>query len=114
MQQIKLAQKEYKIRQKGGEGDSLGIIQEIKIRSCEQMVYAWPRTCPGEWDAQIALRFWDTNESRYVGLTDRKLRKLWNMRLTVIPVVAGTLGMVPKGLVKRPEELEIGRRIEKI
>ena len=26
------------------------------------MVYAQPRICPGEWDAQTHLGFWDTND----------------------------------------------------
>ena len=30
----------------------------------------------------------------------RKLQKLWNIRLTVIPAVFGALGMVLKGLAK--------------
>ena len=30
----------------------------------------------------------------------RELRKLWNMRVTVIPIVIGALGTVPKGIRK--------------
>ena len=37
----------------------------------------------------------------------RELKKLWNMRVTVIPVVIGTFGTVTKGLVQGPECLEI-------
>ena len=44
----KLAQKEYKIRR---EGDLLGIVQEIKIWSYYQIVYAQTRICSREWDA---------------------------------------------------------------
>ena len=50
---------------------------------------------------------------RYLDIT-RELKKLWNMRVTVIPIVAGALGTFPKGLEKRLEELEIRRRIETI
>ena len=32
------------------------------------------------------------------------------MRVTVIPIVIGTLGIVPKGLVQGPENLEIRRK----
>ena len=32
-------------------------------------------------------------------------KKLWNMRMTVIPIVVGALGMVPKGLEKSLKEL---------
>ena len=47
----------------GGKGDPLGIVQEIWIWPYEQMVYAQPSTCPGEWDAQTFLEFWDINGS---------------------------------------------------
>ena len=36
-----------------------------------------------------------------------ELKKLWNMRVVVIPNVVGANGMVPKGLEKRLEELEL-------
>ena len=42
----------------------------------------------------------------------RELRKLWNMRLTVIPVIIGTLGMVHKGLERGLENLEISGQVE--
>ena len=34
----------------GGEGDPLGIVQEIEIWLYYQMVNAQTRICPGEWD----------------------------------------------------------------
>ena len=37
----------------------------------------------------------------------RGLKKLWNMNVPVILIVVGTLGIVWKGLEKRPSELEI-------
>ena len=40
----------------------------------------------------------------------KKLKKLSNMKVTVIPIVVGALGTVQKSLVRRPEELEIGGR----
>ena len=36
------------------------------------------------------------------------------MKVTVIPNIIGTLGMVPKGLKRGLEELETGGRIETI
>ena len=36
------------------------------------------------------------------------------MKVTVIPIVIGTLGTVLKGLVRRLEELKIGVQIETI
>ena len=42
----------------------------------------------------------------------RELKKLWNMKATVIPILIGALGTVIKGLVKGLEELEIRGRVE--
>ena len=44
----------------------------------------------------------------------RELKKLWNMKVTVIPIVIGVLGTVTKGLVKGLEDLEIRGRVETI
>ena len=52
-----------------GQGDPLGIVQEIEIWPCEQMIYAQPRICPGELNAQTSLGFWDTNGSPNLGQT---------------------------------------------
>ena len=43
-----------------------------------------------------------------------RAKKLWHMRMTVIPIVDGALGIVAKGLENRLEELEIRKRIETI
>ena len=44
----------------------------------------------------------------------RELKKLWNMKVTVIPIVIGALGTVTKGLVQELENLEIRGRVETI
>ena len=41
-------------------------------------------------------------------------KNIWNMKVTVIPIVVGALGTIPKGLIKRPEELEIRGQVETI
>ena len=46
-----------------GEDDPLGIVQEIKIWPCWQMVYAQTRNRPRKWDAINSLGIWDTNGS---------------------------------------------------
>ena len=38
---------------------------------------------------------------------NNELRKLWNMKVTMIPVVTEALGTIPKCLEKGLEELEI-------
>ena len=50
---------------------------------------------------------------KYLDLA-RELRKLLNIRVTVIPIWIGALGAVLKDLEKGQEELEIGRRIKTI
>ena len=38
----------------------------------------------------------------------RKVKKLWIMKVTMIPFITGTLGTISKDMVKGREELEIG------
>ena len=44
----------------------------------------------------------------------RELKKLWNMKVTIIPIVICTFGTVAKGLLKGLEDLEVGGRVETI
>ena len=44
----------------------------------------------------------------------RELEKLWNMKVTVMPIVIGTLGTVTKRLVKGLEGMEIRGQVETI
>ena len=44
----------------------------------------------------------------------RELKKLWNMKVTVIPIVTGALGTVTKGLVLILDDLKIRGRAETI
>ena len=44
----------------------------------------------------------------------RELKKLWNMQVTIIPIVIGAFGTVTKGLLKGLEDLEVGRRVETV
>ena len=40
----------------------------------------------------------------------RKLKKLWNMKVTIVPIVIGAFGTIIKGLLKGLEDLEFGGR----
>ena len=75
------------------------------------------RTCQIEDLAILADHRVKLKESekrnKFLNLT-RELKELWNMKVTVIPIVSGTLGTVTKGLVKRLEDLEILGRVETI
>ena len=52
-------------------------------------------------------------KDKYLDLA-RELEKPWNMNVTVIPTVVGTLGTGIKDLVKGLEDLEIRGRVETI
>ena len=44
----------------------------------------------------------------------RELKKLWNMRVTIEPIVIGAFGTITKGLIKVLEDLEVGGSVETI
>ena len=44
----------------------------------------------------------------------RELKKLWNMKVIIIPIVIGTFSTVTNGLLKGLEDLEVGGRVETI
>ena len=52
-------------------------------------------------------------KDKYLDLA-RELKKLWNMKVTIVPIVIGALGTVTKGLLKGLEDLEVGGRVETI
>ena len=44
----------------------------------------------------------------------RELKRLWNMKVMIVPIVIGAFGTITKGLLKGLEDLEVGRRVETI
>ena len=52
-------------------------------------------------------------KDKYLDLA-RELKKLWNMNVTVVPIVIGALGTITKGFLKGLEDLEVGGRVETI
>ena len=42
------------------------------------------------------------------------LKKMWNIKVTIVPIVIGALGTITKGLLKGLEDLEVGGRVETI
>ena len=44
----------------------------------------------------------------------RELKKLWNMKVMIVPIVIGAFGTITKGLSKGLEDLEVGGRVETI
>ena len=55
----------------------------------------------------------NNNNNKYLDHA-REVKKLWNMKVTIVPIVIGALGTITKGLLKGLEDLEIGGRIETI
>ena len=41
-------------------------------------------------------------------------KKMWNMKVMIVPIVIETLGTITKGLLKGLEDLEVGGRVETI
>ena len=58
----------------------------------------------GTADHRIKLKE-SEKKNKYLDLA-RELKKLWNMKVMVIPIVIGALGTIPKGLVKGLEDLD--------
>ena len=52
-------------------------------------------------------------KDKYLDLA-RELKKLWNIKVSIVPIVIGTFGIVTEGLLKGLEDLEVGGRMETI
>ena len=63
-------------------------------------------------DHRLKLKEYE-KRNMYLDLA-RDFKKLWNMKVTIIPIVIGTLGTITKGLVQGLEDLEITGRVERI
>ena len=81
-------------------------INQQKKRNCKIVDFAVPT------DHRIKLKQCEKRD-KYLDLA-RELKKLWNMNVTIIPIVIGAFGTVTKGLLKGPEDLEGGKRVENI
>ena len=51
---------------------------------------------------------------KYLDLARELKKKLWNMKVTTIPIVIGAFGTLTKGLLKGLGDLEVGDRVETI
>ena len=77
-----------------------------KKRICKIVDFAVPA------DHRIKLKDWEKKD-KYLDFA-RELKKLWNIWVTIAPIVIGTFGTVTKGLLKGLEDLEVGGRVETI
>ena len=82
------------------------IIISKKKKICKIVDFAFPA------DHRIKLKECEKRD-KYLDLA-RELKKLWNMKVTIIPIVIGAFGKVTKGLLKGLEDLEVGSRVETI
>ena len=63
-------------------------------------------------DHRIKLKECEKRD-KYLNLA-RELKKLWNMQVTIMPIMIGAFGTVTKGLLKGMEDLEVSGRVETI
>ena len=77
-----------------------------KKRICKIVDFADPA------DHRINLKE-SEKKNKYLDLA-RELKKLWNMKVTIVPILIGVLGTITKGLLKGLEDLEVGRQVETI
>ena len=77
-----------------------------KKRICKIVEFTVPA------DHRIKLKEWEKKD-KYLDLA-RELKKLWNMKVTIIPIVIGAFGTITKGLLNRLEDLGVDGRVETI
>ena len=80
--------------------------KEKKKKTCKIVNFAVPA------DHRIKLKECEKRD-KYLDLS-RELKKLWNMKVTIIPIVIGVFVTVTKGLPKGLKDLEVGGRVETI
>ena len=82
------------------------IIINKRKRTCKIVDFAVPA------DHRIKLKEREKKD-KYLNLA-RGLKKLRNMKVTIIPIVIGAFGTVTKGLLNGLEDLEVGGRMKTI
>ena len=79
------------------------IINKKKKKICKVVDFAVPA------DHRIKLKECEKRD-KYLDLA-RELKKLLNMKVTIITIVIGAFGTINKGLLKGLEDLEVGGRM---
>ena len=82
------------------------IIINKRKRICKIVDFAVPA------DHRINLKE-SEKKDKYLDLA-RELKKLWNIKVTIVPIVIGVVGTVTKGLLKGLKDLEVGGWVETI
>ena len=86
--------------------DLIIINKKKKKKICKIVDFAVPA------DHRIILKE-SEKKDKYLDL-DGELKKQWNMKVTIVPIVIGALGTITKGSFKGLEDLEVGERVETI
>ena len=76
------------------------IINKKKKRICKIVDFTVPA------DLRIKLKECEKKD-KYLDLA-RELKKLCNMKVTIVPIVIGAFGTITKGLLKGLDDLEVG------
>ena len=76
-------------------------------RICEIVDFALPA------DHRIKLKE-SEKKDKYLDRAIELKKKLWNMKVTIIPIVNDAFGTVTKGLLKGLEDLEVSGRMDTI
>ena len=84
-----------------GKTRKVGKKKKKKKKTCKIADFSVPA------DHRIKLKECEKRD-KYLDLA-RELKKLWNMKVTIIPIVIGA-----KGLLKGLKDLEVGGRVETI
>ena len=82
--------------------DLIMINKKKKKRTCKIVDFTVPA------DHRIKLKECEKKD-KHLDVA-RELKKLWNMQVTIIPIVIGAFGTVTKGLLKALEDLDVGGR----
>ena len=77
--------------------------KEENVKNCRLCCPDWPQNKTEKCE----------KKDKYLDLV-KELKKLWNMRVTILPIVIGAFGTVSKGLLKGLEDLDVGGRVETI
>ena len=89
-----------------GQKTRLIIIYKRKKKICKIVDFAVPA------DNRIKLKECEKRD-KYLDLA-RELKKTIEHEVTIIPIANGAFGTVTKGLLKGPEDLEVGSRVKTI
>ena len=85
-------------------GNNVRDSDKKKKRICKIVDFAVPV------DHRINLKE-SEKKDKYPDLA-RELKKLWKMKVTIVPIVIGALGAITKGLLKGVKDLEGGGQVD--